>query len=253
MLVLLFCNAPKLQNMKNILIPTILDADTTGAVAAAIKHAASGCCTIVLILFSEAPDAYTATDYLSRISPQTALLNNITLKRCRTLVEGIAHCNLQVHHQYGISAPLLRNILEYKNIDLIILPESFKASREKICKYCTKLLLKSKCPILHTGAVAHRNRMSNALYLEDAGCVVTSGEVAQRVHSSFPYKVVSQACISHIVNPEDLRPLLAETIFKNDIDVLIATRNPMRKGNAKTSETGYDTILGLPVLSLYEI
>ena len=252
MLVLLFCSEPKLFTMKNILIPTTLEGDTAGAVATAIKHAASGCCTLVLILFSEAPDAYSASECLGRMSPKVSLTNNTTLMRCRALVEAAPHCNLQVHHQYGISAPLLRNLLEYKNIDMIVLPESFRTSREKIYQYCTKLLLKSKYPILHTGAIAHRSRMSNALYLEHPDSSVDAGEVAALL-KKYPYKVVSHACLSEMQNPEDLRPLLAETIFKNDIDVVIATRNPERKGSAKKDEGSYDRILGLPVLSLYEV
>lgn len=240
--------------MKNILIPTSLEDDTVGAVAAAIKHAASECCTIVLLLFSEAPDAYSTADYINRVSPGFSLTNNnLTLKRCRTLIAAARHCNLQVHHQYGISAPLMRNMLNVKAIDMVVLPESFKKSSKKIYSYCTRLLLKSRYPILLPGAAAHRSRLSNALYLEHPDCSVAHCDVEAMVNDNFPYKVVSYACISHMQSPETLKPLLAETIFKNDIDVVIATRNPERKDAAKNGNENYDSILGLPVLSLCEV
>jgi hypothetical protein len=237
--------------MKNILIPTCLEPDTVGAVASAIKHAA-GNCTIVLMLFSEAPDAYSATEYLSRITPKESYFNNLTLKRCRTYIAEAPHCNLQVHHQYGLSKPLMRNLLEHKKIDLIIIPESVKNSTNKLYAYCSKLLLSSKYPILLPGLVAGRNRFNNALYLEQEGCTICAKEVEQLVNQKFPYRIVSHAQVTETENPDDLRPLLAEAIFKNDIDLVIETRNATRKSRSASAEEGYDKILGLPVLSLYE-
>jgi hypothetical protein len=215
-------------------------------------HAGDEGCTLVLMLFCDAPDTYSATDHLRRMAPASTPAQQDVLKQCRAIVAGAAQCILQVHHQYGVSGPLLRNLIEFKRIELIIVPESYKTAPQKIHKYCCALLLNSKWPILLPGAVSNRQQMCNALYLENDNTTMALHEVQRLIDGKFPYRIVSRALVSEMQDPEDLRPILAETIFKNDIDVLVQTRKPEKLKLLKKAKATVNEVMGLPVLSLYE-
>lgn len=238
--------------MKNILIPTTLAPDTVGAVKTAMKHAGKQGCTLVLMLFSDAPDTYSAGDYMRQTMPQSTPVQHDVLKQCRLAVSNNAYCNLEVHHQYGLTGPLLRNLLEFKKIDFIVVPDSYNTAHDKIHAYCCKLLLNSKYPILMPGCVSDRQQMANALYLEQDNTSLPLHEVQKMVDGRFPYRIVSRAMISEMQDPEDLRPILAETIFKNDIDVLVQTRKHEKLKFTTKARATVNEVMGLPVLSLYE-
>ena len=238
--------------MKNILIPTTLAPDTVGAVKTAIKHAGEKGCTLVLMLFCDAPDTYSAAEQLRRIMPESTPVQYDVLKQCRHAVVLSNKCTMEVHHQYGLTGPLLRNLLEFKQIDFIVVPESYKTAPEKIHKYCCKLLLNSKCPILLPGTVSDSAQMENALYLENDTCTLALQDVEKLVNGKFPYRIVSCAMIGEMQDPEDLKPILAETIFKNDIDVLVQTRKHEKLKFTSKTRASVNEVMGLPVLSLYE-
>ena len=58
--------------------------------------------------------------------------------------------------------------------------------------------------------------------------------------------------IGQMQDPEDLKPILAETIFKNDIDVLVQTRKHEKLKFTSKTRASVNEVMGLPVLSLYE-
>jgi len=238
--------------MKNILIPTTLAPDTVGAVKTAMKHAGEQGCTLVLMLCCDAPDTFSAAEYRRLAMPQSTPVQSDVLRQCRIAVKQNGYCTLEVHHQHGLTGPLLRNLLEFKKIDFIVVPESYNTAPEKIHKYCVKLLLNSKCPILMPGCVSDRQQMANALYLEQDNTSLPLHEVMKMVDGKFPYRIVSRALISEMYNPEDLRPILAETIFKNDIDVLVQTRKHEKLTFTNKARATVNEVMGLPVLSLYE-
>jgi hypothetical protein len=204
------------------------------------------------MLFCDAPDTFSATDYLRRTSSQATPVQQDVLKQCRLAVNHNTYCNLEVYHQHGLTGPLLRNLLEFKKIDFIVVPESYNTANEKIHKYCCKLLLNSKCPILMPGCVSDRQQMANALYLEQDNTSLPLHEVQKMINGNYPYRIVSRAMISEMQNPEDLRPILAETIFKNDIDVLVQTRKHEKLKFTTKARATVNEVMGLPVLSLYE-
>ncbi|RYD90891.1 MAG: hypothetical protein EOP54_23320, partial [Sphingobacteriales bacterium] len=212
--------------MKNIMIPTTLEADTVSAVKTAVRHASGQSCNIVLMQVCEVPDTYSAGYMLHKIMPGYTKAQSEVLTKCKAAIAATPHCRLQVHMQYSISAPLLKNIIEHKGIGLVILSQSYKLETEKIHQYCTRLVLNSKCPILHLGHNTSGQPLNNALYLEQEREGLALHEMQAHLSSLFSFTIVSRATVAEEQNPKDLAPLLAEAIFKNDIDLVVETRKP---------------------------
>lgn len=239
--------------MKNILIPTTLEADTLAAVKTAIRHASGQSCTVLLMQLCDVPDTYSASYTFKKIMPGYTSAQADVLTQCRAAVLKTHNCTLQVHMQYGISAPLLKNIIEHKGIGLVILSQSYKQESDKIHRYCTRLVLNSTCPILHLGHNTSGQALSKALYLEQEKEGLALHEVQAHLSSLFDFTIVSRATVAEEQNPKDLAPLLAEAIFKNDIDLVVETRKPKKKLSLKKKPiAGVNEALGLPVLSLHQ-
>ncbi|TRW26572.1 hypothetical protein FMM05_04120 [Flavobacterium zepuense] len=238
--------------MKNILIPTILEADTVGAVKTAAKHASGQNCAVVLMLLCDVPDTYSAGYLLQKITPGYTAAQSAVLNKCKEIIKNTPNCVLQVHIQHGISAPLLKGLIEHKGIGLTILTTSYKQEQQKIHRYCTALLLNSKCPLLHLGQNCTGQLLSKAMYLEQEKTTVGLQEVQDMINDRFSFTIVSRAMLASEQDPEDLAPMLAEAIFKNDIDVLVETRKPEKVKLNRKSHSVVNEALGMPVLSLYE-
>jgi len=238
--------------MKNILIPTTLEADTVSAVKTAIRHASGQNCNIILMQVCDIPDTYSAGYKLHKTVPVYTAAQSDVLNKCKAAIHNTLHCRLQVHLQYSISAPLLKNIIENKGVELIILSQSYKQERQKIHQYCTRLVLNSKCPILHLGHNTCGQPLNNALYLEQEKEGLALHQIQAHLSSLFDFTIVSRATVAEEQNPKDLAPLLAETIFKNDIDLVVETRKNEKVTLKKKSIAGVNEALGLPVLSLHQ-
>ena len=233
--------------MKNILIPTTLENDTLTAVTTAIKHAKGSNATIVLMDLCDAPDAYTAAEFLRKNrQPMTAAQNQV-LEQCSLLAEKSGNCTLRLHRQQGLTGPLLRNLLDYLATDLIILSPSYKAETCRAHRSCISLLAKCKTPILHLGHQEKECELTNALYLENNRTRTGLQELQQLVSGQFSFRIVSQAQLEE-QNPRDMTPFLSDAIARNNIDLLIETRRPQ----GRTKQHIVNDQLGLPVLSIHE-
>ncbi len=237
--------------MKNLLIPSTLDPDTINAIKIAIQQSNGKKCTLYLALISEIPDTYsTATFLRSMKSDMTASQKNI-LEYCRELIAISQNCSLKIHHQYGISAPLMKNLMEHLKIELTIISPSFRNNGKRIHNQFTQILSNSKCPILHLSTNFEEQNLSKAMYLEQTMSKLQVEDLQELIPAHFNFRIVSQAKIFSEQNPEDLQNLLNEAITKNKIDLLIETRKPkkikLKKNNTNTNES-----FGLPILSLYE-
>lgn len=239
--------------MKNILIPSILEADTICAVKTAIKQAKGKNCSIILMFVTEVADSESPAAILRTSKHRNTKAQCEVLSECRRLVSATANCTLKTHSQCGMSAPLFKNLMEYLAIDLIVLCSSYKSDRKKINTYCNSLFLKCKSPILHIGPGTEEQEFSNALYIEYAKNKMGLQELQQLVNGQFNFKIVSQAKIEE-QNPDDITPLLTEAITKNNIDLLIETRKAEKMKLRKKEDNRHlvNEALGLPVLSLYE-
>jgi len=237
--------------MKNILIPTNLHQDTTVALKTAVKTANGKQCEVVFLLLSEVPDSYSSSYLLRRMNYQMSKSQLDVLEHCREIIASNNNCTLKIHNQYGISSPLLRNLLEHLNIGLTIFIPSYKSSSKKLHNYCMQLLLNCKCPILHTGTNTVQQDFNKALYIETTKSGLQAEDLQQMVQDQLSFNVVSQAKFFEAQQPEEITPLLNEAISKNNIDLLIETRTPEKIKSWK-KEKPHLNDLGLPVLSLYE-
>ncbi len=237
--------------MNNILIPTSLQEDSVFSVKAAIKQAAGTKCIITLILLNDAPDVESAAYFLRKTKYNASKDQLKTLNNCRKAIDTTENCSLEIHYQFGLSAPLLKNLLEHLATNLIIIPASYKKEREKIHHYFLNYLSNSKIPILNLTDTFEENELNKALYLESHKTQLDLQEVHKLVNAQFNFKIVSHAAISGQHN-EELVPQLTEAISKNNIDLVIETRRPAKRNMNKNKEITVNDSLGLPVLSLHE-
>jgi hypothetical protein len=237
--------------MKNILIPTVLEEDTVAAVKTAVKYATAKNSIITLMILQKLPDSFSAAAILRETKPSYTTAQDDILEQCLQIAAASGNCRLVVHNQCGISAPLLKNLMEYLGTDLILFTPSYKEDKNTLNSYCAQLLLNSKCPILHLGGNENDNDFNKALFLEREQTKLDITQLQQIVNGQFSFRIVSQAKVPDEQNPADITPLLSETILKNNIDLLIETRKS-EKRKKKKSEKTLNESLGLPVLSIYE-
>lgn len=238
--------------MKTLLIPTTFQNDTLEAVKSALHYANGASCTMVLMLVSDVQDTYSASSLLRDLDTTWTDAQEAVLDDSRTLVGAHANCKLKVHHQFGVSSPLIKNLLDFHGIELIILPQSFKNSSLKIHQYCCQVLANYKSPILHISTSTEDVQFTNAIYLENEKSNFPLANVQQLVQKQFSLKIVSQAKISSQETTEQLIPIVTEAIAKNDIDIIIETRKAEKIRMTKSKSQLSEDVLGLPVLSLYE-
>lgn len=237
--------------MKNILVPTTLESDTLNAVKVALHQSKGKECTVYLALISEIPDTDSSTAFLRSMKSVLSISQKNVLASCWELVKMAPHCSLKIHHQYGISAPMMKNLMKFLAIELAILTPSYKTADKRIHKQFAQILSNCKCPILHSCTTYEDFDFTAAMYLEQAKSKLQVEDLQELIPADFNFKIVSQAKLFQDQNPEDLASLLDEAIRKNKINLLIETRKPKKiqlKNKPSTSVENF----GLPVLSLYE-
>ncbi|OYX86179.1 MAG: hypothetical protein B7Y83_02315 [Flavobacteriales bacterium 32-34-25] len=237
--------------MKNLLIPSTLESDTINAIKVAIQQSKGQNCTIFLALVSEIPDTYSSATFLRSMKSEMTVSQKNVLDYCRELTTISQNCNLKIHYQYGISAPLMKNLIEHLDVELTILTPSFKNAQKRIHNQFTQILSNSKCPILHLSPNFEEQDLTKAMYLEQTMSKLQVEDLQELIPNHFNFKIVSQAKIFSDQNPEDIQNLLAEAITKNKIDLLIETRKP-KKIKLKNKKESTNESFGLPILSLYE-
>ncbi|MFV5684092.1 hypothetical protein ACM55I_01455 [Flavobacterium sp. GB2R13] len=238
--------------MKNILIPTTLQSDTINAIKTAIKSSNGEQCQLILMLLTDIPDTYSSANLLRNINQDLSITQENVFQMCREIILQSNNCSLKIHHQYGISAPLFRNLMEHFAIELTILTPSFTASKKKINTYCVQIISNSKCPILHLNTNFEEEIFSQALYLKNSDSVLQVEDLQTYVNTLFSIKIVSQAKINDQQKANEIEPFLTDTISKNNINILIETRKPKKLKLLKKEKIALNETLGLPVLSLYE-
>lgn len=237
--------------MKNLLIPSTLEQDTINAVKTAIQQSRGKSCTIFLALVSEIPDTFSSASFLRNIKSDMSVSQKSILTTCRELTAASGNCSLKIHNQYGISAPVMKNLMEHLNIELAILTPSYKNTEKRIHSQFLQILSNCKCPILHLCPNFEEQDLSKAMYLEQTKSRLQIEDLQELIQDHFDFRIVSQAKIFSDQKPEEIQPLLSEAITKNNINLLIETRKP-KKIKMKNKEININESFGLPVLSLYE-
>ncbi|MFV5694699.1 hypothetical protein ACM55G_04570 [Flavobacterium sp. LB3P122] len=238
--------------MKNVLIPTILQGDTINAIKTAIKSSNGEQCQLILMLLTDIPETYSSANLLRNINQDLSTTQENVLQMCREIILESNNCSLKIHHQYGISSPLFRNLMEHFAIELTILTPSFNSSKKKINRYCVQIISNSKCPILHLNVNFEEKAFSQALYIKNSDSILQAEDLQTYVNALFSLKIVSQTKINDLQKTNEIEPFLTDTISKNNINILIETRKPKKIKFLKKEKAPLNETLGLPVLSLYE-
>lgn len=237
--------------MKNLLIPSTLEIDTINAVKVAVQQSKDKNCTIYLALVSEIPDTYSTSTFLRNMkSDMTASQKNV-LEYCREYITLSQNCSLKIHNQYGVSAPLMKSLMEHLDIKLTILTPSYRSAEKRIHNQFVQILSNCKCPILHLSSNFEEQDLTKAMYLEQNKSRLQIEDLQELIPDNFDFSIVSKTKILSEQNSENLESLLAEAIEKNKIDLLIETRKP-KKVKLKNNNTSENENFGLPILSLYE-
>lgn len=234
--------------MKSILIPTTFEADTINAVKAAINRSSGTNCTITLLSLKESFETYSAGYTLQDMSSYYTPAQDEVAGKCRQHAALAPNCRLTIRNQYGISGPLLKNLLEFLGTDLIIIPQSYRNEKSKIHSYFLGLLQKCRKPILHMGTEDVHD-LTNALYIEYKTGQTDLQNLQQMVNGQFNLKIVSSAKLDDGQTVKAIEEDIRAAVNKNNVDVLIETRKPVKQ---KISDTVVNESLGLPVLSIYE-
>jgi len=237
--------------MKNLLIPSTLELDTISAIRVAIQQSKGKKCTIYLALVSEIPDTYSSAAFLRSVKSDMTFSQKNVLNFCRELTIISQNCDLKIHNQYGISSPLMKNLIAHLDIELTLLPLSFRNSEKRIHNQFVQILDNCKCPILYLNSNSDEQDLSKAMYLEQNKSTIQIEDLHGLIPSHFDFKIVSQAKIFKDQAPGDFESVLNEVIEKNKIDLLIETRKP-KKIKLKNKKTNTNENFGLPILSLYE-
>jgi hypothetical protein len=220
--------------MKNIIILTTYEDDTLEAMKVAndLKRSSAG--TIVLISLSETTDSITDLLFLSEKNQKDAA------KRARMFVkwshierdQKIKPMSVQEHVQYGISRPVLIQLLERFNTEMIIVPNSVQQSKSFIHLLFLKLLNKSEFPIMRLPAEkGSSEEIQRALYLDE------TGKALAPALQNMPFHIIHQSMV-------DREQSLGNLITKLKINLIVQTR-------VHESVFKEDVVsLGLPVLTV---
>lgn len=239
--------------MKNILIPTTLQQDTIQALKIALAQSEEKKPhTIILMLLKETPDTASAAYWLRKMQSELTRLQQEVLEECRNMASLHTHCKLELHQQFSISGPLLRNFMGAREIGLVILPDSFRKSQKQINCYCLKLLKNRNIPILQLASEFEEHLFSKALYVENSDSNVQVKDLWNMIGDHFSFRIISQAKVLDQQNYEEMTPILYDAIYKNGINLLIETRKPQKIGLFKKKTTSLNENFGLPVLSVCE-
>jgi hypothetical protein len=239
--------------MKNVLIPTTLKEDTLKAVRTAVRNANGSNLKIVLLILSEMPDGITNLLFATQAGYETSAAEQRVLNQCRQYAKNFDTISLIVHHQYGITAPLLRNIMNHHTIGFIMLTPSYKTEKDFLHKTAVKLLNASKCPILHLTDTPTELILAQAIYVENPPSQISMTEIQHFLKDEFDIRVISQTTLQEGQNPEDLKPVLVKTIEMNNINLVVETRKPQKTRLMARKSSVRESLaekLGVPVLSV---
>lgn len=224
--------------MKNILIPTTYEIDSTDAlkVAADIcQHSGGG--EIILFSISEISDSITELLFLSSKDNIDLNKRDAVLKFWESYSsQHRMNANIKFHHQYGLSRPVLEQVIDRFGADMVIIPQSFQLSKNYIHQFALKLFNQCNSPmmLLPPKNLSYKG-IQRALYLDKAD-LKSPGVVQQ-----YPFHVIHQSMIEK-ENQEPIRAL----VERMQIDLIV-------KGKRKTNACDYEIDseeLGLPILTI---
>jgi|GEM_PF-2498213 len=219
--------------MKHILIPTTYGSDTVDAMKVAANLATAGECEITLLSISPLPDSI--TDLLFITKPEhLALEKHDALMRDWQTVQQHQSVRPTVneHHRFGITEPVLKQIMQRLSVDIVVIPPSFQQSTEFAHTLFIRLLRKSHCPAMFLPQWKNTpEHLRRALFID-------AGKYPGEALESLPF---------HIIHQSMIRPTehlsLRQIVENHQIDLIV---------HGKTTPRAEQEIsnLGLPVLAV---
>ena len=237
--------------MKNFLIPTRLTSDTIAAVETAIHHSKNENSKIILFFVTDEIDSFSASQFLRERSNQITHKELDILDNCRDLIEKFSHCKLEFKRQSGITAPLLKTIMQYYSVDLILLTKAILTSKKSVHTHLVNIIQNQKTPILRL-VNDSKIKLNKAIYLENAFSRLNIDDIQQYMQNQFPLQKISQVLKKEQESLEHINSLLTEVLSKNDIDFVIETRTSERSKIKNKKQNGLNQHLEIPILSLHE-
>lgn len=237
--------------MKNFLIPTRLTADTISAVQTAINHSKNGNTKIILFLVTDEISSFSAAQYLREQDSQITHKELDVLDNCRDLIEHFPNCKLEFKRQSGITAPLLKNFLQFHSVDLILLTKSIITSKKTVHSNLVQIIENQKTPILRL-INDNSTKLNKAIYLENALSRLNIDDIQQYMQDQFPLQKISQVLKKEQETAEYINLLLSKVLKENDIDFVIETRTSERSKIKNKKQSEINQHFEIPVLSLHE-
>lgn len=237
--------------MKNFLIPTRLTPDTIAAVQTAINHSKNGNAKIILFFVSDEINSFSAAEYLREHGSQITHKELDVLDNCRDLLEHFPNCKLEFKRQSGITAPLLKNFLQFHSVDLILLTKSIITSKKTVHSNLVQIIENQKTPILRL-INDNSTKLKKAIYLENSLSRLNIDDIQQYMQDQFPLQKISQVLKKEQETAEYINLLLSKVLKENDIDFVIETRTSERSKIKNKKQSEINQHLDIPVLSLHE-
>jgi hypothetical protein len=239
--------------MKNVLIPTTLHSDTLKAVKTIIDNVHNKKVKVVLLLLSELPDGITDLLFSSRSAGEISYDKRQVLDECRNYAARFSQVAFHVHHQFGVSGPLMRNIMDHYAINLTVLLPSYRKEKESVHRQAVSILSNCSCPLLFLPEEIESLVLDQAIYVEKEQTRISMEEIQRMLKQEFDIRVVQQAKFNGY-SEEELKPVLAETLDKTNIGLLVETRKPEKSGwrSTKRAQISLAEKLGVPVLSIID-
>ena len=226
--------------MKNIMIITTYEADTFGAlkIAADLKRYHDG--SLVLLTVSPLSDSITELLFLSARDHVEQQNRKKRLEEWNRFATNnkvyVDFPEIKEHHQYGMSGPILKQILECFDIDMIVVPPSMQKSRFFIHQLLLKLLHRSQYPLLLLSTDQLPSEpIQRALFLDGLGESLTA-EI-----ENMPFHVIHKSMLEQVPQISPLRQL----IEKHKIDLIVQRKQKSSTGMDKDLQN-----LGLPILTV---
>lgn len=237
--------------MKNFLIPTRLTPDTISAVQTAINHSKNENIKIILFLVTDEISSFSAAQYLRERDNQITHKELDVLDNCRDLIQKFPNCQLEFKRQSGITAPLLKNLLQFYSVDLILLTKAITTSKKSVHINLVQIIENQKTTILRLINDAS-TQLNKAIYLENSLSRLNIDDIQHYMQNQFPLQKISQVLKKEQENSEYINSLLAEILSKNDIDFVIETRTSERSKVKNKRQNELNQNFDIPVLSLHE-
>ncbi|MBF4471913.1 MULTISPECIES: hypothetical protein [Flavobacterium] len=237
--------------MKNFLIPTRLTSDTIAAVKTAINHSKNENVKIILFLVTDEINSFSAAQYLREQDSQITHKELAVLDNCRDLIADFPNCKLEFQRQSGITAPLLKNFLQFHSIDLVLLTKSVITSKKTVHTNLVQIIENQKISILRL-INDQTTQLNKAIYLENVYSRLNIDDIQQYMQDQFPLQKISQVLKKEQETSEYIHFLLKEVLSKNDIDFVIETRTSERSTIKNKKQSQLNQHFDIPILSLHE-